>query len=156
VRAITLYQPWASLIALGFKVHETRTWSTSYRGAMLIHAGMARSRELDRMTRSADAVLCQAGYPALPPDLPRGAVVAIADLVDCLRTEATQPRDDLDHAFGDWGARPLRLAAGGRPALEGAGPGAGEDGAVGAGRAAGRAGAGGAGRGGGDRVTKGG
>jgi hypothetical protein len=119
VRAITLYQPWASLIALGFKVHETRTWSTSYRGAMLIHAGMARSRELDRMTRSADAVLCQAGYPALPPDLPRGAVVAIADLVDCLRTEATQPRDDLDHAFGDWGrgryawrladVRPLRV-----------------------------------------------
>ena len=39
VRALTLHQPWASLIALGVKRIETRSWSTSCRGPLWIHAG---------------------------------------------------------------------------------------------------------------------
>jgi hypothetical protein len=39
VKAITLQQPWASLIALGAKSVETRSWSTAYRGPLAIHAG---------------------------------------------------------------------------------------------------------------------
>ena len=39
-RALTLHQPWASLIALGVKTIETRSWSTPYRGPLAIHAGM--------------------------------------------------------------------------------------------------------------------
>ncbi len=38
VRAITLWQPWASLVALGLKRFETRSWPTNYRGKLLIHA----------------------------------------------------------------------------------------------------------------------
>ncbi len=38
-RALTLWQPWASLIAIGAKTIETRSWSTAYRGPLLIHAG---------------------------------------------------------------------------------------------------------------------
>ena len=44
MRAFTLTQPWASLIAIGLKMHETRSWRTSYRGPLLIHA----SREVDK------------------------------------------------------------------------------------------------------------
>ena len=40
-RALTLHQPWASLIAIGAKTMETRSWSTSYRGPLAIHAGAA-------------------------------------------------------------------------------------------------------------------
>lgn len=39
MRAITLWQPWASLIAIGAKTIETRSWSTAYRGPLAIHAG---------------------------------------------------------------------------------------------------------------------
>lgn len=39
MRIITLHQPWASLVALGLKQYETRSWATKYRGKLAIHAG---------------------------------------------------------------------------------------------------------------------
>ncbi len=38
MKAITLCQPWAGLVAAGVKTIETRTWSTDYRGPLAIHA----------------------------------------------------------------------------------------------------------------------
>jgi activating signal cointegrator 1 len=38
MKALTLWQPWASLIALGQKTIETRCWQTPYRGPLAIHA----------------------------------------------------------------------------------------------------------------------
>lgn len=37
MKAITLYQPWATLVALGKKKIETRSWKTDYRGPLAIH-----------------------------------------------------------------------------------------------------------------------
>lgn len=39
MKALTLHQPWATLVALVVKTVETRSWSTRYRGPLLIHAG---------------------------------------------------------------------------------------------------------------------
>ena len=39
MKALTVRQPWASLIAAGVKTIETRSWSTKYRGPLAIHAG---------------------------------------------------------------------------------------------------------------------
>lgn len=41
MKALTLRQPWASLVAVGTKWIETRSWSTSYRGRLAVHAGRA-------------------------------------------------------------------------------------------------------------------
>ena len=38
MKAITIWQPWASLLACGAKRFETRSWATSYRGPIAIHA----------------------------------------------------------------------------------------------------------------------
>lgn len=38
MKAITLWQLWASLLACGAKKYETRSWATSYRGPIAIHA----------------------------------------------------------------------------------------------------------------------
>lgn len=38
MKAVTLWQPWASLVAIGAKTIETRSWATSYRGPLAIHA----------------------------------------------------------------------------------------------------------------------
>ncbi|OXR40230.1 hypothetical protein B7C42_07655 [Nocardia cerradoensis] len=38
-RALSVRRPWANLIVAGYKTVENRTWSTSYRGDLLIHAG---------------------------------------------------------------------------------------------------------------------
>ena len=42
MKALTIRQPWASLIAAGVKTIETRSWRTSYRGPLAIHAGKAK------------------------------------------------------------------------------------------------------------------
>ncbi len=38
MKAITIHQPWASLIVVGAKRFETRSWETKYRGPIAIHA----------------------------------------------------------------------------------------------------------------------
>lgn len=38
IKTISLLQPWASLVVLGHKRIETRSWNTKHRGPLLIHA----------------------------------------------------------------------------------------------------------------------
>lgn len=44
VKCISLWQPWASLIAIGAKRVETRSWETKYRGPLAIHAASSWTR----------------------------------------------------------------------------------------------------------------
>jgi activating signal cointegrator 1 len=46
VKAISLWQPWASAIANGVKTVETRSWRTEHLGPVAIHAAQKRSGEL--------------------------------------------------------------------------------------------------------------
>lgn len=43
MKAISLLQPWASLVVMGLKTIETRSWATSHRGTMLIHASRGKA-----------------------------------------------------------------------------------------------------------------
>lgn len=47
MKALSIRQPWAALIAAGLKTIETRTWQTPYRGPLLIVA----STQIDRSAR---------------------------------------------------------------------------------------------------------
>ncbi len=49
MKAITLYQPWASLIAIGAKKIETCSWRTSYRGLLAIHAAKKFPKEAQEL-----------------------------------------------------------------------------------------------------------
>jgi len=108
VKALTLRQPWASLVATGRKAVETRGWSTRYRGCLAIHAGLARPS----IPPALRLALGEAG--AWPPeDLPRGVVLAVVRLVDCRVIGADgRPEgcalDAAELAFGDY--RPGRFA----------------------------------------------
>ncbi len=44
IRGLTLTKPWATLVALGHKRIETRSWSTVYRGPIAIHAAKGLPR----------------------------------------------------------------------------------------------------------------
>lgn len=46
-RALSLWQPWASLIALGVKTIETRSWNTYYRGPLAIHAAKRKPEQVE-------------------------------------------------------------------------------------------------------------
>jgi hypothetical protein len=47
MKAITIWQPYATLIMLGLKQYETRSWSTEYRGPLVIHAAKKWDEERD-------------------------------------------------------------------------------------------------------------
>lgn len=106
LKVISLWQPWASLIAAGVKRHETRHWPTGHRGPIAIHA----AKTVD-MAGAPDA-LCEAVFgQGWQHTLPRGGVVAVGDLVHCRRAETIAEyltRADLEagnFAFGRYAWR---------------------------------------------------
>ena len=90
MRALTVIQPYAELIARGVKPIENRVWPTKYRGELAIHAGKNRKWvDHDHLTE----------YPSMA----FGAIVAIARLVDCVRVEHLPPAlVGHEHAEGPW------------------------------------------------------
>lgn len=77
MKTISLWQPWATAIAVGVKRVETRHWPTRYRGVLAIHAAKRWTGGQRHFTMSE----CACGR--LPARIPLGAIVAIARLVDC-------------------------------------------------------------------------
>ena len=90
MKALTLWQPWASLIAACAKTIETRSWQTSYRGALAIHAS-ARTKVLQSGEITADASRAACSIVGPFNALPRGAIIAICDLVECVPVEDLWP-----------------------------------------------------------------
>lgn len=91
MRCITIWQPWATLIALEEKKFETRSWSTAYRGSLGIHA----AKKIDRLACEREpikTILAKHGYTV--ENLPMGAVVAICTLKQCWQVNADVP-DEL-------------------------------------------------------------
>ena len=92
-KGLTLTQPWASLIALGEKRIETRSWQTGYRGPLTIHAAKGLADPVcneDGLRLLVDAepfasALGRHGI-SIAEQLPRGAVVATCRLIACLPT----------------------------------------------------------------------
>lgn len=91
MKTLSLLQPWATLVMLGMKQYETRSWSTRYRGPILIHASAGKDQE-GRLLWNELIV------PNRPPrgdlkstpirfdDLPFGKILCKAVLVDCVPT----------------------------------------------------------------------
>lgn len=104
MKALSLHQPWATVIAFGAKAYETRHWGTRYRGPLAIHA--AKHRNLDDEQGLIDELDCLYGWHDLPAarDLPRGAVVAVATLAGCLRMTETRilAQSELERDVGNW------------------------------------------------------
>jgi len=119
MKAITLWQPWASLIACGAKKYETRSWSTSYRGPIAIHAAAVTPSTTLRHIfplgawsyhpdYSAKCAFMKDVYQAIFPEkvaqgegfeyldkmdsLPRGAIIATAELVECWEIQPSNGR----------------------------------------------------------------
>lgn len=110
--ALSLWQPWATLLARGDKRFETRGWSTRYRGLMLIHAARQWSLRMAKACYEEPFFsILSAGGTVFPArcdavrlarlGLPFGAIVAIAELVDVVPTEGLE-LSGTERAFGDF------------------------------------------------------
>lgn len=97
VRALTIQQPFAHCVAIGVKTVENRSWSTSYRGPVAIHAGRQWARldpiphhltslfEEHLPSTDHESVLCRLAAGQNPHGLVFGAVIAVVDLISCHR-----------------------------------------------------------------------
>lgn len=88
MKAISIRQPWAWLIVHGAKVVENRSWATSYRGPLLIHA--AKGCTLDEWSDAWEYI--QEVHPGVlrvynPPThlaCLRGGIVGVVDQTGCI------------------------------------------------------------------------
>lgn len=102
MKAITLWQPWATAVVLGLKTVETRTKATLFRGQLAIHAaknwnhhGLAALELFERL------------FPGAFPEreaFPLGAVVAVAELHDvrAITPSFVQDLGPRELAFGNY------------------------------------------------------
>ncbi len=118
MKAITIWQPWSSLLACGAKGFETRSWATSYRGPIAIHAAKLSVRQvlkkcfplgewdyhpdyrakmgfLDAVAKGFGGAYTTEEILGVLNGLPTGAVIATAELVN-VWSIVRNPGQDID------------------------------------------------------------
>ena len=117
MKALSIWQPWASLIASGHKTIETRSWPApqAVQGQRIaIHAGKREAR-LEEFDIEERRILNAALGDGWLEQIPYGVIVATAVLTHCEQVDAKGnniPRyskragllDNLENVFGDWNA----------------------------------------------------
>lgn len=82
MKAITIKQPFASLIVEGVKDIENRTWKTNFRGRVLIHAGASiAGSALDLLTQEQFDVLVKNNKGA---EYVTSSIIGSVEIVDCV------------------------------------------------------------------------
>lgn len=125
MKVLTIQEPWASLLVLGHKKIETRSWATKYRGPLLIHASASRAGKLWRIAREEPFKQYLPQYDSVTTidgtvkqtdvdwsALPFGAIIGQVNLVDVVPTSHILHNMDLEksaarasvheEAFGDY------------------------------------------------------
>lgn len=116
MKVLSVRQPWAWALIHGGKDVENRNWFTQYRGLLAIHAG----KSFD-MTQEEFAGMCRGeygepftsmalGYSAahnrIGDDDPRGAIIGIVELYDCIPdSRCTSPWRADGYEFFCWMVR---------------------------------------------------
>ncbi|EHQ88436.1 ASCH domain-containing protein [Desulfosporosinus youngiae] len=91
MKAISLLQPWASLIATGAKKIETRSWATKYRGPLAIHASKGyKAKNLDMAWKepffaALESLRVTEENGDVSIRFPHGSIIATCNLVDCVK-----------------------------------------------------------------------
>lgn len=110
MKAITLTQPWATLVAIGAKKIETRSWATGYRGRLAIHAAKGASEigwpQLNHICRNTEPFRFALKLPdRIEISLPLGAICCH------LRTDRRLSNPCQPTTLPAWRCRQSRLAS---------------------------------------------
>lgn len=98
MKALSIKQPWASLIAHGIKDIENRTWKTNFRGRIYIHASgkwhsrsnsndvrdLLTSEQIKKIPHSLQADFIDRGIIVKDESIPLSAIIGEVDIVDCV------------------------------------------------------------------------
>ena len=99
IKAISLTQPWATLVALGEKRVETRSWMTHYTGLLAIHSSKTYPQWARELCEQEPFRTSLYGCGLIP----QGHVLCIVRLHGCRRTEDVREQlTEKERAFGDY------------------------------------------------------
>jgi hypothetical protein len=104
MKAISLWQPWAVLCVIEdarAKHFETRSWPTTFRGPLLIHAAKRCDLKVLVAIHELAGYLIPFGIHG-PADLTFGALIGRVQLVACHRMRDIEPPSEHEQALGDW------------------------------------------------------
>jgi hypothetical protein len=99
VKALTIKQPWASLVANGAKDIENRQWHTNLRGIIAVHssAKMAKADMEDACDLMEGFIPKFSRFKFQQDEFPAGSILGIVEIVDCVRSS------DSPWFVGDYG-----------------------------------------------------
>jgi len=86
-KALSIKQPWAWLICVGYKDIENRDWFTKFRGRIFVHAGQSR---LAMPLSNFDYILKRlsknqaAEFKSAYANMTFGAIIGEVDITDCV------------------------------------------------------------------------
>ena len=102
MKALSMIQPWASLVAYRQKKNETRSFACPKKVIgmrVAIHASLTKSAIQDGTAAKLWALTAL----ELPEEWPLGSIVAVVTITGCTPTEKVRDRvDDFEKAFGDY------------------------------------------------------
>jgi len=106
MKAISLWQPWATLWVLQIKRNETRSWAFPhwYTGSVAIHAA---KKKINIYADLDDAEWREGILKALNKagieyeDLTRGALIGVCDRIQSTPIHK-RPKEELEEMLGDW------------------------------------------------------
>lgn len=85
MKVISLLQPWASLMVTGSKTIETRSWYTSHRGPLAIHASIGKEWLTALFSKEPFYRHLKAAGYTNADSVPRGAIIGSVNVIDCRR-----------------------------------------------------------------------
>ena len=111
MKTISLWQPWASAMAVGLKANETRFWPTNHRGELAIHA--AKKKPGDHISYEVAKLIfshrdrfpgCHGTLEDFLSKLPYGQIVCVVEVFDCVVAETLFPiLTDTEITLGNYG-----------------------------------------------------
>ncbi len=111
MRILTLWQPWATLRALDEKRNETRSFGTSYRGPIAIHAAQRFPDEAKAVCRLEPFRSVLREHGILEPEmLPLGVILCVTRLRDVVPTDGLEALEAIlaggrfEKNFGNYSA----------------------------------------------------
>lgn len=101
--ALSLIEPWATLMAIGAKRVETRSWATAYRGPFAIHASRKLDKDICREEPFATVLRLHFGTWNFLDRFRLGEIVGVAELLHCETVESLAPHQSSNEiAFGNY------------------------------------------------------
>lgn len=87
MKALSIKQPWAYLIAAGIKDIENRTWKVNFRGKVFIHASAKSAGNLPYILTGDQVSFITCNVDQMPPDVKNmnfSAIIGEVEIIDCV------------------------------------------------------------------------